>query len=319
MLLRPASASASASESSRDAGSGTGKSHVHPHPVVIDACAAPGNKSVQLAELMDNAGTLFAFDRDPSRFAMLSEQLEKHYVANSTAVCADFLCIPSTATAAGEAPRARDLNLSAEQLELCALADYILVDPSCSGSGIVTRLDSIIDGAIGESEAAHASRLRRLSGFQLRLVLHALSFEHVRRVVYSTCSAFREENECVVLDALLRSESDTGSRFALVRPADPSLAPFLSPLRAPTEAPQPSAKRKRPNGQEESISSTAQESSSCEHALSPATLATLCSDSDGRQRALDLVASYCLHASPAMHLTNGFFVACFERVTPLLS
>ena len=138
--------------------------------------------------------------------------------------------------AAAEAARVGALNLSAEQLELCARADYILVDPSCSGSGIVTRLDSIIDGAIAESDAAHACRLRRLSGFQLRLVLHALSFERVRRVVYSTCSAFREENECVVLDALLRSasecESDSGS-FALVRPTDPSFAPFLSPLRAP--------------------------------------------------------------------------------------
>ena len=243
-------------------------------------------------------------------------------MANSTAVCADFLCIPSTAAAACEAPRAYALNLSAEQLELCARADYILVDLSCSGSGIVTRLDSIIDDAIGETEAAHASRLRRLSGFQLRLVLHALSFERVRRVVYSTCSAFREENECVVLDALLRSESesDSGARFTLVRPTDPSLARFLSPLHAPVPVPpQPPAKRKRPNSQEESISNTAQETSSCEHALSPATLATLCCDPDGRQRALYLVASYCLHASPAFHLTNGFFVACFERVTPIIS
>ena len=114
-------------------------------------------------------------------------------MANSTAVCADFLCIPSTAAAACEAPRAYALNLSAEQLELCARADYILVDLSCSGSGIVTRLDSIIDDAIGETEAAHASRLRRLSGFQLRLVLHALSFERVRRVVYSVFGVPRGE------------------------------------------------------------------------------------------------------------------------------
>lgn len=312
VLLRPLSSSA---HSHTDAAR-------QQHPVVIDACAAPGNKTVQLAELMENAGSLFAFDRDPNRFALLDEHLRKYYVANCTAVCADFLSVPSgsgsaSTSTSGSGP-APGIHLSAKQLELCARAEYILVDPSCSGSGIVTRLDSVLDAAISDSEAVRADRLRRLSGFQLLLVRHALSFKHVRRVVYSTCSAYREENECVVLDALLRSDGG----FALVRPTDPSLASFLSPKRSssslppalPQPQPQPPAKRKRAHGPEREEGTSAGHEAASEHILESATLASLCSDADGRLRAVDLIASYCLHASPSFHLTNGFFVACFERV-----
>ena len=44
----------------------------------------------------------------------------------------------------------------------------------------------------------HAHRLRRLSHFQEKALLHALAFPSVRRVVYCTCSVHEQENEHVV-------------------------------------------------------------------------------------------------------------------------
>ena len=72
---------------------------------------------------------------------------------------------------------------------------YILLDPSCSGSGL-DRLDYTTP------ESDLSARLRNLSTFQTNLLKHALSFPSVQRVVYSTCSHHSEENEQVVMAAL---------------------------------------------------------------------------------------------------------------------
>lgn len=46
-------------------------------------------------------------------------------------------------------------------------------------------------------------RLRALSSFQLKLLTHAFRFTGARRITYSTCSVHKEENEDVVVKALL--------------------------------------------------------------------------------------------------------------------
>lgn len=78
--------------------------------------------------------------------------------------------------------------------------EYILVDPSCSGTGMVDRRDHLIDGA--DNDDSNQARLANLATVQLRLLNHALSFPNVKRVVYSTCSIHAEENEQVVMKAL---------------------------------------------------------------------------------------------------------------------
>ena len=69
--------------------------------------------------------------------------------------------------------------------------DYVLLDPSCSGSGIRTRNESI--------EIINERRLARLASLQIRMVSHVLAnFPKVKRVAYSTCSIHAQENEQVV-------------------------------------------------------------------------------------------------------------------------
>lgn len=83
---------------------------------VIDACAAPGNKSSHLAAIMKNKGRLFAFDLDAKRLATMSTLLLRTGISCQQLANQDFLKVDP------DSPQYKDV-------------EYILLDPSCSGSG----------------------------------------------------------------------------------------------------------------------------------------------------------------------------------------
>ncbi|XP_071621200.1 28S rRNA (cytosine-C(5))-methyltransferase [Heliangelus exortis] len=153
---------------------------------VIDACAAPGNKTSHLAALLKNKGQIFAFDVDTKRLATMNTMLMRAGVTGFQLAQQDFLTVDP-----------RDPKY--------ARVTHILLDPSCSGSGMVTRQP-------GEEAAPSPERLQALAGFQRKVLSHALSFPALQRLVYSTCSLHREENEDVV-HAVLQEQ---GSAFRLV-------------------------------------------------------------------------------------------------------
>ncbi len=82
-----------------------------------------------------------------------------------------------------------------------------MLDPSCSGSGLLDRPRS----QRVARNSKERQRVRTLSHFQLQMLRHALSF-NAERVVYSTCSINREEDEEVVKLALDSCEG----RYTLV-------------------------------------------------------------------------------------------------------
>ncbi|KAM8991232.1 28S rRNA (cytosine-C(5))-methyltransferase isoform 1-T1 [Ara ararauna] len=153
---------------------------------VIDACAAPGNKTSHLAAILKNKGQIFAFDVDTKRLATMSTMLTRAGVTGFQLAQQDFLTVDP-----GDPKYSK--------------VAYILLDPSCSGSGMVNRVP------VAEA-AASAERLQALAGFQRKVLSHGLSFPALRRLVYSTCSLHREENEDVV-GAVLQ---EWGSAFRLV-------------------------------------------------------------------------------------------------------
>ncbi|KIM84282.1 hypothetical protein PILCRDRAFT_818620 [Piloderma croceum F 1598] len=158
--------------------------------VVIDATAAPGNKTSHLSMLMCNKGKLFAFERDRKRFSTLTMMLTKANCGNVEPVNIDFLAVKPT-----------DPKYSA--------TTHILLDPSCSGSGIVNRLDHLLETE-DENDADQEERLTKLSNFQLTMICHAMKFPSVTKIVYSTCSIHAMENEHVVCEALKSNESRAG-------------------------------------------------------------------------------------------------------------
>lgn len=195
---------------------------------IIDACAAPGNKTTQLAALLHHyAGStpkskVWACERDKERSVSLKKMINIAGADNIATVKAeqDFL----------------KLNPQRPPWDMIG---SLLVDPSCSGSGIVGR-DEMLNVVLpkkqiivsGKSKSlkrkrkiisgpAHISedreevlvtaeddttklsaRLDALSAFQLKLLLHAFQFSKARKVVYSTCSVYSQENERVVIKAL---------------------------------------------------------------------------------------------------------------------
>ncbi|XP_061868271.1 28S rRNA (cytosine-C(5))-methyltransferase isoform X2 [Colius striatus] len=153
---------------------------------VIDACAAPGNKTSHLAAILKNKGQIFAFDMDTKRLATMNTLLMRAGVTGFQLAQQDFLTVDPTE------PRYSKVT-------------YILLDPSCSGSGMLSRVP-------GQEAAVGAQRLRALAAFQRRALAHALRFPALRRLVYSTCSLHREENEDVVWAVL----QESGSAFRLV-------------------------------------------------------------------------------------------------------
>ncbi|KAK1344904.1 hypothetical protein QTO34_013608 [Cnephaeus nilssonii] len=162
---------------------------------VIDACAAPGNKTSHLAALLKNQGKIFAFDLDAKRLASMATLLARAGVSCCQLAEEDFLAVsPSD-------QRYRQVQ-------------YILLDPSCSGSGMLTRQLEEPGTGIPSKE-----RLRALAGFQQRALCHALTFPSLQRLVYSTCSLCQEENEDVVQEALQQSSGTF--RLAPVLPSWP--------------------------------------------------------------------------------------------------
>ncbi|ORY44659.1 S-adenosyl-L-methionine-dependent methyltransferase [Leucosporidium creatinivorum] len=151
---------------------------------VLDATAAPGNKTTMAAAMSGEMGKVVAIERDAGRFKVLKSMCQKAGATNVTPMNTDFLSI--------DPQDIKFKNIS-----------HFLVDPSCSGSGIPSRLDHLIPEAPEEEQA---QRIRALSNFQVTILSHAMRFTGARRVVYSTCSIWAQEDEGVVMRILAKKE-----------------------------------------------------------------------------------------------------------------
>lgn len=136
--------------------------NAQPGERILDACAAPGGKTILIAEAMNGEGQLVAADRHEDRLPRLRENLERMRATWVEVRCED---------AAKPKAAAQDERF-----------DAILLDVPCSNSGVLARRPEArwrID----------AKRLRHLHKTQGEL-LHA-SFARLApggRLVYSTCS-----------------------------------------------------------------------------------------------------------------------------------
>ncbi|KAL9043412.1 MAG: hypothetical protein Q9214_003403 [Letrouitia sp. 1 TL-2023] len=191
----------------------------------LDACAAPGNKTTHLAAIIQNSNTsgkrgkIWACERDFSRSETLRRMVAIAGADQLVAIKAgqDFLSLD---------PSKPPWNQVA----------FLLLDPSCSGSGIVGRdnievitlprdesgtpapskkrkrkrdATNVPATSIGEQhspspqrESKVATRLTALAAFQSKLLKHAFAFPRASKIAYSTCSIHAEENELVVAEVL---------------------------------------------------------------------------------------------------------------------
>jgi NOL1/NOP2/sun family putative RNA methylase len=133
--------------------------------IVLDACAAPGGKTVQLADLMQNTGAIIALDIKKRKLTALSNHLERCHVKNTIVYQID----------ARQASR------------LKVKFDRILLDVSCSGN-FVTDKDWFKKRTIKDVE--------RNARFQREILTEAAKvLKDDGEIVYATCSLEPEENE----------------------------------------------------------------------------------------------------------------------------
>lgn len=156
-----------------------------PPKKVVDACAGSGGKTLQLAAQMKNRGELFAFDIEERRIEEMRKRTRRAGAHNVR-----VRVIPA------EGPEA-DASIQ----DLVDLADRVMVDAPCSGTGTFRRKPDARRRIQEKDIAFHAERQRVLLERFSRMVKPG------GRLIYGTCSVLREENE-TVLDAFLAAHPD---------------------------------------------------------------------------------------------------------------
>lgn len=133
--------------------------------IVLDACAAPGGKTVQLADLMQNTGVIIALDAKRQRLTALANQLERCRVKNVIVYQMD----------------ARELS------RLNMKFDRILLDVPCSGNYVTDK---------GWFNRRTLKDVERNAQRQKEILAEAVKVVKVNgEIVYATCSLEPEENE----------------------------------------------------------------------------------------------------------------------------
>jgi len=144
---------------------------------VLDLCASPGTKTTQIVEAMGDRGRVVACDRSEDKLTPIRETVEVRELSSVTVCMADD--VASAAPPGG--------------------FDAALVDAPCSNTGVLSRRvevrwrlrpDDLVELPRVQGELlARAAGLIRAGG----------------RLVYSTCSLEREENDEVVARFLQES------------------------------------------------------------------------------------------------------------------
>ena len=152
---------------------------------VLDLCAAPGGKTTLIADRSEDSAFIVAADRSATRLATVVNTMQLHEIESIKPVILDAVEPLPFAT---------------------GTFDKVLVDAPCSGTGTLRRNPEI-------RWRLTPVDIVKLTEQQKQILRRAV--EMVRpggRLVYSTCSVEREENEEVIEEVLADDE-----RFQLLK------------------------------------------------------------------------------------------------------
>jgi len=142
-----------------------------PASLVLDMAAAPGSKTTQLAALMNNKGTILANELSASRLKVLQANLQRSGVSNSCLTHYDAVHLSRYFTES---------------------FDAILLDAPCGGEGTYRKDPKALNNWSLET-------INSISAIQKELIFSAWKMlKPGGRLVYSTCTLSRAENQDVV-------------------------------------------------------------------------------------------------------------------------
>lgn len=141
-----------------------------PGDTVFDLCAAPGGKSMLAAQMMEDRGRLLSMDLHPHKSDLIAKNAQTYGIT-----C--LQSIPSDASKLRE--------------PLVEQADAIICDVPCSGMGVIRKKPDV--------RYKDGDQIKALPPLQLSILENAGKYlKPGGRLVYSTCTVLKEENESVV-------------------------------------------------------------------------------------------------------------------------
>lgn len=149
---------------------------VEPSMHVLDTCSAPGGKATYIGELMENQGTIYAYDLHQNKTKLIKNNADRLGLTNIHVGQSD----------------ARNLETIHEEKSF----DRILIDAPCSGLGVIRSKPDIKYNKTEQD-------IKKLQQVQLAILLHvAPLLKDNGKLVYSTCTVDIMENEEVVKEFL---------------------------------------------------------------------------------------------------------------------
>jgi 16S rRNA (cytosine967-C5)-methyltransferase len=174
----------------QDAGAQLAAVLLDPKPgmLILDACAAPGGKTLHILERAGDC-TVVAVDADATRLLRVGENLER---------CGRSAQLLVADMATGRAPDGLVPPLLA-----AGAFDRILLDAPCSATGVIRRHPDI-------RLLRRESDIATFAATQAALLQYALTLlAPGGRLLYCTCSVLPEENDAVIARVSAGSQTET--------------------------------------------------------------------------------------------------------------
>lgn len=157
---------------------------------ILDMCAAPGNKTAQMAVLMENTGTIVANDNNRKRIGAIRALADRMGLINISVIVSD------------------GTSFSFKNGQF----DRILVDVPCSCEGNSRKTPSVLE----ECSLQFSLRLAKRQTLLLKRAVELCKPGGI--IIYSTCTYAPEENEGVV-NAVLNLFPDKLEMLPITIPA----------------------------------------------------------------------------------------------------
>lgn len=142
-----------------------------PGDTVIDVCAAPGGKSIHVADLLLGTGHVEARDLTDYKVGLIEENITRCGFTNVTAKRADALMFDEAAKES---------------------ADIVIADLPCSGLGVLKKKSDI-------KYRMSQQQIEELAQLQRRILKNAAAYvKPGGTLIYSTCTITKEENDMQV-------------------------------------------------------------------------------------------------------------------------
>ncbi len=145
--------------------------------IILDVCAAPGTKSLLMAQKVGNNGKVFASDKDPSRVELAKSDIKRHKNKNI-----QWSILDATK-------------------DRFPMVEKILIDAPCTGTGVLGRRPDI-------KWKLKKKDFQFMREIQISILNHMSKFLKIGgKIVYATCSLEPEENVSVVNEFLFSNKN----------------------------------------------------------------------------------------------------------------